>query len=682
MIIFKILRCDEGTSHLLAWAKHQTRRRVEAGEKTFNANWLVDSLVVAVRTTEFMGDVVARISISGGVERNRLYNWPVATELRNFALFAAPTAPGAPPTPASKIITAVGGVTALSYGVSFDRGQAPPNRVGRSFEVLHGPSKLFQYFDLLAATKKWMLRQWMEKAFQQIKVDRVAGDAGEIATPPPQPDAAALRKREPTVAELEGIAYWAPALEIDYADCFMSEPVLIPAVPASLGVPAQPARFECYFLLGKFRDIPQADGSPVPPGATVMQWFRGIIVPLSTLKAVYAASSHGLYYDFSVYNATLTAAQRATIHVLVRADYQRLKPSVYFYGGLVGLIAQSSTRFAASPFNVTYPKVQETTLINEGTTFPFHQEYEIVYSLEQHTLSSTGAIQIAEVDTTPFEGTASWSSVVTPGSPSPAQIVIESAVECGLTFYSGAGLVRTGDYSYTGMSFVSGIGNTPGTITRSSALPFVAGSSQNNADEYIPEFGVVRSGTTIVSDLTARPYAYTAIRNSVGNNVGLFTPGPTSYYHTTVAAAPTDRTDTDVGTTYGLIGGADTGGDATPRQSGLPLLLSDGQTTPPLTVGGINWYREGATGLFRFKVATADALAREIDCVRYQRIFKRTEGYRRIANSDGTFTNEENYEDPDVVLARIVARTTVIINNFAPPGLYPWVAPGLVGIVL
>lgn len=616
-------------------------------------------------------DHVVRIRlIAAGSEiiNTRLHDWPTTTAVKNFVLSALPTGPHAPVVPASKRVTAVP-PTLTALGEVLDFGMVGPKTpTALEYRVAWPVSKIASDHRMLAKTRKWMLRQWLADAISEILVDRASGDDFEVDAPPLKPaplTQAQVNALAPDARQAyqDGVDYWSSSLQVTFDDCFISQP---------------DATGDFYALLGKFRN---------PKGtvtADTVQYFRGIVVPFSTIEALSTGRRNGYVADLSSFNPLITPAQRATIRVLSPADYTRPQSGQFYFqpsGHVTNFLASAvHAQTAASPFCVTYA-VSKTVLLSADNPLnpPWSESTQVINFIEQHRLDAHGNIQITPYDTSPFEGSSGGSNV------SPGGInftVTDSPAHCKIAFYTGEELEAIGAFDFTGCSntVVSGVGTTvDGLETWSSAIPGV--SLPLAIDEYIDEYGLALSVGHVITNFGDRSNVITVFRPGGAATGTFYFPGPLNEILTSVNTGA--RIDAASGTGYGLVNGFLSStfvGPLTPLKSGLPLLTLGNLTN---RIGGVNWYRDGPTGIFRF-VGSADT-SRNSDCMKYQKVFNGVFGFRAaVLNPDGSVKTpaDDGWEDLDVILSRIVANTTVLVNNFASPALYPWLLTGMKGVIL
>lgn len=700
------LQLDPGTEWLLGFAKKKLidlkanaqRLGVRQLQKILN----VDSGEQIRVFTGYGGDAIYITGLASIA--NRLYDWPTGTSLVNFGLHTFP-----PPQPGVSltVVPPEKRITAVPAGVMQPLGDylefTPSGTLsGLEYRSTASVAKLFNHFELLTKTKKWMLRQWMERAFAGIYVDRMPGDAGELANPPPIPPtgltATDFANMAPAqfLAYQNQLAYWRPLLAVDFNDCFMSEPVVVPAVPAQGSIPAIPEHTECYFLLGRF---PPPLTAPFGAAANKSS-FRGVVVSLSTIKAINPSTTNGILVDFSSYNPTITIALRSTIRVLKPQEYERYAtlvsnvvvprpdlPTPFPVGGVGGgwdntyapppYMSTTLLPHVASPFNVTF-EIYEQWMYKERDTQAFevgggsgprsfHTESETKFSIKQHRLTSTGQIDIVDYDYLPFTGPFSYSSSYS----SPASTFLYSPVTTTMNFWTGEKLFAVGDYAFGGAGFPGAIQ----PITMHGMIPFTAGSPPSMfVDEYLPEYKLLRSGDVVFAENAPRDFTSSYTPSSLNNFTHLT--GPFTLQSVVDSPSITVRTEATSGVTFGLTNQAflSTQGSMQPRANGLPVVPNVGGKQYR---GGIFWYRDGPTGVLLFSPIFDPAVGqlnspRTLDCAKYKSVFRREAGYRRITNSDGTFTDEPGYEDLNVILSRIMAATTIVLNNFASPALIPW----------
>lgn len=681
MVIFKLLRCDEDAQRLLGFAKNQSRRLIASGIRTFTRNWLVDGITISARSVEFGNDEIVKLTLGGAAELaifNRLYNWPAIAGAVNFVLQS-----DVEDVPLNRRITVEPSyITPLGDALQF---------VGRaadfplSYQVA-GTSTPAMFITLRALAEQghWLLRQVLAQSIAAIYVDRLPGDPGELEDPPPAPPVVTTAELEAMTGEeqdayFEQLDYWRPLLVIDQDECLVSQPAVVGD--------------DFYLLLGSFL------GHDPPSGMPVMEYFRGICLRISTLEAVNITLVNGITADVSSYGA-MTSEQLAAVKIFAVDEYER---SIGGSTGGLGLVSQLVTPRVSSPFCLSYEFSEAWIYVNDstdlptpGAPFPTHTEQEAKHYVLEHRLGTSGEVEVTTLDKAPFSGGAGWAVETDPGS---NFVISADPISCALTFYSGAELVRVGEYSYTGQvtTVVSGFGGTtPGSATRAQAIPFYSGIV-GHVDEYFPEFGLIRSGTTIINDLDARPYSLTLDSAGPDSDISKHAPGPVSYTHSAFFAAGDDRTENMEGNTFGLVGGdAFTSfiGNMTPRRSGLPTRTINGFRNVQLAgdrMGGVVWFRAGlASGVFLFVVPgelvphEPDA-ERAKDCAKYQNVYFKRDGFRAaVLGAGGVVVTpaQADYEPLDDILDRIEDRTIVVLNNFATPELYPWLVPAMLGVIL
>lgn len=702
MIRYKIIQLDAGTEKYLPFAKREVVKKLATMtsiNKDFNRTWIVDGVTIRARSIGFASasSIVSEnsnfneddqlvklwLSKSSVVTYNTLYDWPMSTRLSDFTL----TYPNN--------LSNISGValTPLAPFLSFSIDAPQDNHLSAA------------KFSMLCRRQNWMLRRYFSALAGSIFVDRRSGDPGELVSPPGQPAPLNLAQYNALTDDgkeryLQSVAYWRVGLKINSDDCFMSVPVITPAVAATPTKKAVPEKIECYFLFGQFQSPNKSQGVPYsalelgsPTGDDIKQYFRGVIISYSSLVAMQATPFNGSV-DFSIYNPN----SKAPVKILLPTDYVRSQPGVRRSLAFSTQYPISAVQFAyvESPFNATYWRQEQWTY----TYNVIYQDMSVFNTtgarkefLEQHTLDSSGQIHITPVDTSPLEG----AKTITTGSTSNLdQSGSASSVNCKLAFYSGDALIPVADYALTAASYavVGGIGtSTPGTVTITSALPFVAApiTPAMYADEYLPEYGLIRSGAAVLNtDFSSRVYSR-SYPYDIGSGVQFY---QTEAYRGSISNSSTNRTgvfvrtDTTTGFVYGLTGydGFNVPTEFRAAKTGVPQNYVYGQSTPQTVVGGIYWHRDGPTGVFTFSVPYLQFKKRADDCLRYQRVYDKFNAdylpsvfdkVSGITTPAGKF-----YEPLPVILARIVANTTVLINNFASTDLYPWVAPNFHGVII
>lgn len=660
------LQIDEGSEWLLPFALNRLSLM-----KAYRAQWKSPQLQrifqletgeqVFLRTTDDADDV----RISGGriAVFNGLHAWPSMIKPCNFTIAALPQDPvAAAAIPPSKRIVGTGLAPlgdVLNFSIYPDSVPGAFQYTAGTYDTNFSTGKKFRDFDALANRDEWMLRLWLQGALgAPVVMDRMDGDPGQLTVPPPQQaplTALQVTKLSPDefASYKVSLDYWRVSVTTDYLVCLVSQD-----------------SSDRQLLLGHFMLPPDTEENPNTQDT--LQYFRGVTMPLSVLKEIYRSKVPAVGVvgvDVSSYNLNITADQRARIKVLGPNDYTRPQ--------LVQVVHNFDPSQPTSNFQwittyssmgegpatvVTYSAVIRTIVQRSADGDPnIVSDQAQTYSLEQHTLAANGAINKSGYDMSPFSGDFTVADTPT--------TILTSPGNCAIVFYTGKDLVQVGDYSTTEIEFIEFGPNIDGTRTWKSAIP---GRPKGNIDEYIPEFGISRAGSDLIVDLGDRSNQLDIVVGG-GQLVGIpFLPNANFQEVSSFSA------DTKNG--FAVFGGGTDEANTLPTlQSARPIggyTGRAGESGPLPHVGGVNWYRTadgGPSGVFRFYILDADFAAWTSDSSKYQNVFQKRTGYRLINNADGTTTPETHYEDLDAILARVVAKTHVLLNNFATPALYPWV---------
>lgn len=624
MIYDRILHLDTGGEPALAYAKKRAHGLIAQGTEGFSHEWPIEGFTVLVRCMKERGDYIVKYFVTGGA--TYLYTWPtdedaqVTVPVGNFRIVKRNKDNKLVEKLADEErITAVN-LVALGEGFKFSTRMKIHGSVSFSAMPLLTKSRICGLLERSVRNEDWFAHNLLSWFLPRHQF------------------------------------VWKGApLTVVKEDCLISKWFFT-------GEKDQNGKeiWDFNMMLGAF------ESKSTPAFARLAdQKFTGVVVPFRAIKkAIEPITSTVFKVNLDSDKKVGDFESSPTVARLVTQvnGYERKDP---FGGGIVtGDPAVSFEENFIVPSTSPFARVYQYTLAD--------QSLGSFVTFTAHTLSTAGAIQQNDMLDDVLTGTATRTGFDITG------------FTCDLTFFTGEKFRRYGSHVLDG---ASGLGS-PVTWDRTSSLPLPANvvGEKTVADTFqgfIGEYGLMLSGNTD-GTVTVTPLGGIEHFSTGG---GYATDSTTATGSDFPQVKPIIETQLDGsgnavetafgdGTEFGFNGGF----LGMPACQGLVLP----NNTPAYGMGGIFWHRDGPPGVFIFQAPTDvdERAARAEDCDLYQKVITATPGYRKIKQDDGTFIIEDGYEDPVAVLARVVARTTVIANNFAPPALFPWIEARYVGVIL
>lgn len=624
MIRFKVLQLDPGTEYLLPIAKQKASRLIEAGEHIFNRTWLIDGKTVVARCADLLGDFIVRIAIAGGgVVINQLargYNWrqPINFKLDSTPIAKAPWYERIAPV----VLPALGNSVQFELaGLTAGQTVATVNQSG-ALSIL-GPTRLGSVKTLLQTFRGHVL------------------SGHEAAT-----------------------RYWFKLLADNMSLVFGGR--TIPTDPNEMLVSLPDSTGNFFVLWGTWGSIPGAfdPASAIPQQVS----FDGVAVSINDLllQAPHAVKL-AINFDAAVPGGGYVGPKLI--------DYRRLDLGSFPLHAR-DLIApfryryrpdQPSDRLGAygSPYAISY-------FDKEGDALGAGAE-KWTYTFERHTLTSAGAIL---VQTITLPKTAAFNQQTTHGGFTGTFSIDYSAYTADMAFFDGTAFVKFGDIAQSASSIVevSSVATSfvPGTVAVETALPHtsLAGkfAPSEGFDFFIREIGLTYSainGAMTLADMGA-------VRSSDSADSSVVVDGSDRPRLPLRMGGPAwGAYQYQVGSTSAF---AETGFNA--MGFGPPAILNVDSIASVPTMSayrpprGVFWYRtNGSMGVFIYAVL-ADI---EADSLKYRNIAQKVTGFQQQLNPDGSVkSSDPGWEDPSAILARIVQKVRVDVNNFGTPAMIPW----------
>jgi hypothetical protein len=566
----------------------------------------------------------------------REYNDTVAMAPRRVRLLTAPTpeqiAAGATPLSAVQTITAKE-LEPLEAGLAFDIAPASRSGTGADFsggnslDFLLRPtltlSRLTSLFEMLVRNENPFAREVFKWLLSRVNVRFQPDDNTQLV--------------------------------FSHEDCLLSR---------------ADASGDFYMLIGTF-----------PGGSQVVTPENG------------DASFVGAVVPWSAFRASMTPVPDAVSRwgvILSEAGARVLTNGEYTLGGNLDLSSDVSHQRALvrdtvlpSPFTAMYRYAVVDSESAGGTT-TFSQR--VVYYL--HTLSSAGAITISSAADDVNTGELAYHLHSVENVGTDASLSQQTA---DLTFFSGDEFVKVGEHSQTAVATFTG----PITVTNKSCLPLTGplgsflpqDSTQYAILTYLPEYDLVigREGTVsrVTDEFLYQLTTTTAINSLIATSTsgwsqGLYPSGIELDQTTSVVGTSPNQVVTVDGRAVQFGEGPYYSSNAYvgypfPQIRNRPEVGTGAANT--IGLGGVFWHRDGPMGVFLYRTPTTqpDKTTRSAAVLKYQRVYRGEVGYR---------PDEAQYESLDVLLERVVSRTTVLVNNFASPALLPWLDDGIIGVIL
>jgi hypothetical protein len=643
VIVDRVLQMDAGGESAYTFARHKAHALIAAGTDIFTHSWQFPGFTITVRCAKDGGDHIVRYMVSGGsVDGTRLYFWDDTTAIPSstgpWGYRLSSIIDSRNPPPASKVVTPVA-LNGLGLTLSFNLAGA--NFVHASITALPGfKSRFIRLLERLVRNDSWLALQVFSLGMQYMGPVVWHGQAVPI---------------------------------------FVTDSIL-----------GRWSNGDFYLMLGSIT------GPTTPPGARLVdRSYTGIIVPWSVLKAAFgnAKAEDGSSYT-SLDDPDIAVRVRDVGGLSIKAE------GLYSSAGSVS--RESNTRLPrTSPYALCFDYQISTnaggTSPNGSGSFDTDETFTFDRTLTAIKLDASGS-PVQESMLNGLEvGTTSISNappVVTGGTG-----YAPSGLLADLTFFSGGEFIRYGRHQTSGNL---GSSSQFQTMSRDQDVP----ADFTEFRGYIHEYSMVIAGTgingTVIAPITLTGQFLNHSFAFLGGGGQTFfnmtglpdTDYVSTFEHVSVVGASNSSSDTGFQSAMGT--GPYTNwrrlalGTPMAQDSGLPPARQAGPggslDTPlnPWRIGAVYWPRDGGLGVFIYQFPTDQSAydARAADVAKYQHIATKAVGYRHIQNKDGTFTDEAGYEDPEVVIARIAQNTTVIVNNFASPALFPWLTEGFSGVIL
>lgn len=630
---FKILQMDAGGEAVLGWAKQASSRLVAAGNRSFSKTWTVEGITIRARCVEFMGDILVKLwitvsSAKKNVITNRLaraYSWRTPI---NF-----------------KLVTPLPAARAAWY-----------DTVTPVMLPALAPSTTFTIDPI---TNVPLPPTGLVKASAMVEAFRKHVAAGHQAG----------------IRNWFGILQRYLVLRYNQIDFATRDDEMLVSKPDGNG------RF--YLLWGFWASV---IGEPFDPLAPGNDHFTGLIVSSTDLSLQAAQSLNNVVdFDKPVTTPGYIGPQRLGDGFQV---YRRTQ---------LGLFPNNATDLVP-PFRYRYRPDQLRPDFGNSIGSPYAIAYfdrkgvstgeraeTWTYTFERHRLSSNGAIVVENI---PLPTLASSTMAVSVGTTFLDRAASFSGFSTDVVFFDGQDFVKVGSHQVTHSQQVR-VGGVVTSDVEGTAAVAAAFESTSQAfhgsdapkipfDSFIPDLGVALvSNLTVgseyvVANLATRGAAFSdsEIRSVIANStfiedfarLPLWLAGPSwgAYQH-----VKSDGAGGQAGlfNEAGFTCAGPFGFSAPPRTSGDPPTLASVQTMSLYRPNrGVFWLRpDGTMGVFLYRLV-GDITA---DATKYRNV---------LFGLNGFIKTQPGWEDPTIILARLMTQVRVDVNNFATPAMVPWLA--------
>lgn len=658
MIRFRLF--DSQCPDLIAFAKSQSRRLIAMGMKSFTKKWTLGSSYVTARAVSIANDVQVTIKSFKAAVANRLlfnhfdFSSPLTPSGFSFAAASATT-------PASKKIEPVR-LTALGPATSEFGSSLLFTRTEVTDGFGFGPPSLTPGI-----------------FFQNLRRNVNAGDKS-------------------------GARLWLNLFGHVFTDV-QYKGATVPHNTSELII-SEPVDGDFRILIGDWLiDYDVSTGDPVPADPNVPRrvFFSGFSMKLSELETVVTGSVISLDYDpltkpptfegphfignIRKFDPTTGGVMFVASGEVVERKELGFFPPVTSHSAIYSITPRYHN-YRPTEFGSSFAHVFIRVADGSPFAIPYFTRFDqgdvarqtVVHEFKLYKLSATGSLIITDVPRPDCP-------VVTQTISNFGFGVLDSHLSgwtnVPIVFFDGEKFVQIGRQSgeasfLTDTGFGGGDAAYFGSISKECSLPVGEFSDAIESDfDYFRDFDFICYGENrdhILPGSAFGVYTFTAFRAETLNafSEGQFNSlfgvyGPV--YGERIVSGPT-LTLREQGFTVA--------GYELPSPFDVPFASNAiGRITIQTRVtprNGVMWYRPGGNGLFMYseRVAGVSFTAIAADSDKYRHVANKDVGYRRIDNGDGTFTDEPNYEDPEVILTRIRSNVTIVVNNFGTTELVPW----------
>lgn len=626
------MQLDADGAAYLAWAKRQARAQVANGNETFDRNWVIADISVHIRATEFMGNVLAKIWISVASKKKavivnqlaRAYDWRRAFDFTLVTpTVAKPAAwydqvtPAVLPALAPAVAFEVERVDSITGPLVMDVGRNPPTG-------LLTPATLVEAFRKhVVAGHHAAIRHWF-----------------------------GLLRR-----------YMVIQYQITQFGTFDNE--MMVSRPDGSG------RF--YLLWGRWeRTIPNDPTQPVE------EQFVGLIIPSASLSLQAAQATNGVV-DFDR-PTTDTAYVPPTRCGPGFVEYRRLQEGLWPQDA-VDLVPPFRFRYRPEPpsfSSISFGSPYAVAHFDRQGVSTGGRDEVWTYTFQRRRLTSGGALVLEDV---PLPALA---TPISTSSQDPSNHTLSMAVTAFSTdvvFFDGENFVKVGSHDQTASQGVLKLSNTtsftPGFGTVRGAFEGAAvrlGYAPRTGwfDYFVPELGLAHTENPPGSQYLVPQSAFSSAAFSLSIERDVLVSFTTNDFFWRLprwGGGPSWGTFQYVSPPYpGIITGRI-------KETGFTCVVPGSFVSGPFTglaIARINtmtafrvprgalWYRsDGAMGVFIYRLI-GDIQA---DSQKYRNVFLGLNGFIKT---------QPGWEDPAVILARIMLSVVIDVNNFATPALIPW----------